>query len=438
MENTKPEAGTASGVISAPVTSEKPAFDASVREAVCAVLMYAAAFAFTYLLLSDMTAAQLKWTILARSGVHIAFVETICRHKKRTWESLFFAACFIAPTAGLAFQRFSVWNAWHQSLFLASFGVWYPLSRSGALIEGKTGRYLFFDAVLGAVADPLENLFLRFRCARLGLRRLIRRNRRGPSLNRVLWGVTGLIISCALLSLACSLLGLADDRFAALTDTIRSAFRCTPTDREAAAAVISLPIGAYLFGLIAGGARKSSEALTGRRRIVDSLLDALRRIPGYLFVAAIGAFCLMYLAFFIIQSGYLFGAFTRTLPDGFIVSEYARKGFFELCMVCGVNFTMTWLALRLSDRSAGENKALKAACMILTIQSALFCVVAISKLCLYIDCFGFTPLRLQSSWLVLALFAGCLCAGASLASGRTTARIWVVFCAATLCALCLW
>ena len=103
----------------------------------------------------------------------------------------------------------------------------------------------------------------------------------------------------------------------------------------------------------------------------------------------------------------------------------------------GLNFALLWLVTRMSRRPAREDRASLILCLILLAESMLFAVVAFSKLALYIDCFGFTPLRLQSTWLVCVLFAGCLAFGWNMLSGRKTLRIWLVFSAVSLSLLCL-
>ena len=80
---------------------------------------------------------------------------------------------------------------------------------------------------------------------------------------------------------------------------------------------------------------------------------------------------------------------------------------------------------------------LRIAGLVLIAESALLAVVALSKLGLYIDCFGFTPLRLQSTWLACTLLFGCGCAAVSLLTGRRTFRAWMIFGSVTLTALCL-
>ena len=165
---------------------------------------------------------------------------------------------------------------------------------------------------------------------------------------------------------------------------------------------------------------------------INARLETMHSVPTVTCAVLTGAFCLLYLAFFIVQAGYLFGAFSRTLPEGFIVSEYARQGFFELCKVMAVNFTLLWLLLRFAGERLQESRLLKGMSLVLLLESLLFAVVAFSKLVLYIDCFGFTPKRLLSAWLVVVLAFGTLCGLYSLFTKKKSFSAWLYFAAATL------
>ena len=161
-------------------------------------------------------------------------------------------------------------------------------------------------------------------------------------------------------------------------------------------------------------------------------------MPSGVWCALVGAFCLLYAIFFAVQFRYLFGAFTRSLPPGFIVSQYAREGFFELCKVMAVNLLLLWLVTRSAREPLRERPWLCALTLALLAESLLFSVVAASKLLLYIDCFGFTPKRLQSAWLICVLFAGCLFAAYTILTGKKSFRGWMVFSAVSLSLLCLY
>ena len=71
------------------------------------------------------------------------------------------------------------------------------------------------------------------------------------------------------------------------------------------------------------------------------------------------------------------------------------------------------------------NKPVLISSLVLLAESMVFAVIAFSKLALYIDCFGFTPLRLQSSWLVCVLFAGCAFWMYNILTGRPVFRKWM-------------
>ena len=189
--------------------------------------------------------------------------------------------------------------------------------------------------------------------------------------------------------------------------------------------VLSLPVGAYLFGLIAGSCREERSALDESAEWARRRLAGLRRVPHRVWLGLAAVFVLLYLLFFAVQARYLFGAFARRLPEGFIVSEYARRGFFELCRVMALNFALLWLVTRTADHGTREEPALRQVCLLLLAESLLFAAVAASKLGLYIDCFGFTPLRFQSLWLVAVLAFGCLCALVSLLTGRRCLRLFL-------------
>ena len=146
----------------------------------------------------------------------------------------------------------------------------------------------------------------------------------------------------------------------------------------------------------------------------------------------------LYLAFFSLQAGYLFGAFVKMIPDGYTIAEYARQGFFSLCRVMAVNFALLWLVTRACVKPVRQEKTLLLLCAVLLCQSLVFAAIAASKLYLYISSYGFTPRRLQSAWLIAVLAAGTGCALYSLVTGKKAVRYWMLFSAATLMLLSLY
>ena len=440
MQNNNPEANVASGVVSAPVLTDNcPPFEANGREIAAALLTFIALYTFFRLCqMEPLVDPPERTLVVGGLGFYWMALVALVNRGPRSWESWVWLGCYAMALAGIVLWRFEVWDGAQHSLFLFIFGVWWATSRGGSLLEGKSGRLLPLDALNAFIVTPFENFFLQARCAWFGLSKLWRGRKGHVSAETIAWMVGAMLLACGLFVAAGALLNAADEGFSRVVSWMGALIRVRLSVDPIYALAMSLPAGAYLYGAAAGAVRMDRRRLRDEVTGVEDLWAKLRHVPPLAWTALIGAFALMYALFFAVQGRYLFGAFTRTLPEGFIVSEYARRGFFELCGVTAVNFAVLWLTLRLSAVPVREHRVLKAACLALVAESALMAVVALSKLGLYIDCFGFTPLRLQSSWLASVLLAGCVCAMVSLATGQRTFRAWMIFGAVTLSALCLY
>ena len=248
----------------------------------------------------------------------------------------------------------------------------------------------------------------------------------------------GALLALGLLALAVRELSGADAAFDAWTQKLLGVFQWRLNEQTLWNVLLSLPVGAYLFGLIAGTGREKIEAVRARGERVNAALASLRKVPVAVWTAALGVFAALYLAFFSLQAGYLFGAFVKMIPDGYTIAEYARQGFFSLCRVMAVNFALLWLVTRACVKPVRQEKTLLLLCAVLLCQSLVFAAIAASKLYLYISSYGFTPRRLQSAWLIAVLAAGTGCALYSLVTGKKTVRYWMLFSAATLMLLSLY
>ncbi len=334
--------------------------------------------------------------------------------------------------------RGGVWDPGQILLFIHIFAVWWLLSESGVLLEGKSGHLLPVDALNGLAIIPFANFFLRVRTCAFALKKIFGREgaekKRGFSFK----SAAALIICGCLLVSAVSLLGSADSNFAGLIDGIRGSLSFDIDGDFVLRLILSIPVGAWLFGLAAGCARRSREDLDRQRGSVMTALASMRGVSARLWTAVVCVFSLVYAVFFVLQASYLFGGFTGRLPEGFIYSQYAREGFFELCRVMLVNFALLWLVTRMAAAGEAGGRTLKALCLTVLAESVLFALVALSKLALYISVYGFTPLRLQSSWLVCVLLAGCLLWARSILTDRPAFRKWMYFGAVSLSLLALY
>ena len=399
------------------------------RERVCALLLYPAAYIYTLAMGGPKGQLWFGLFVLA----FVALGEGINRGKPRLAESWVWLGCLLLITLCVVTGRGRAWGFGLSTLLAHPLAVWWLLSRSGALLEGESGHLLPLDAANGFIRIPFGNFFLRLRCLGQGLRDW----RRGRS-GRLWAAVLAVAAALVLLNWAVASLARADAVFGELAENILQWFHFDISEgfvNFMLRLLLSLPIGAWLFGLMAGSARMEEDKLGAQAAAVNGFLPRLRVVPSRVWTVCMGAFGLLYLLFFAVQFRYLFGAFTRTLPEGFIVSQYAREGFFELCRVMGINFSLLYLVSRSGARPIREDKAQQICCTLLLAAGMVFAVIALSKLGLYISCFGFTPKRLQSCWLVLVLFAGSGAFLYSLWGGKKSFKAWLMFAAVTLALL---
>ena len=415
-ENMLPEAQPAGGV-TAPESGEKDA-GAQVLQLIALVLSYVLAHFY-------MKPDWEHW-FLVIPVLFLVMTELVNIGRKALPESRYFMACMLVFSLGLTFRGavFEEEGGFFAVLALHGLAIWCALCRSGTLLEGRTCHLAPADAFLAVIFYPFKHFGLRILTIVRTVRDLFA-GKKKPRAATVAAVVLALLAGLLLLALAASLLSSADDSFAFWADKVRDFLRIDLDDIFSEEfRILFLPrllVGAYIFGLVGGTAREDTEKVRKMGDQVNSALGKLAAVPWGLWAAMGTVFALVYGFFFFFQGSYLFGAFTRTLPEGFIVSRYARQGFFELCGVMAVNFALTWAMVR---SSRAVTSAVKAVTLVLLAESLLFAVVAGSKLWLYIDCFGFTPLRLLSSWLVLVLAAGTVAYGVNIMTGRQTFRPW--------------
>ena len=428
------------------VMPEEKAFTFSSAELIAALLMYVTAY--VYIDCIFFTEGFHGYGQMVFAALFVAVTEILCKGKPRTRESWFwlgglavssFAASFASEFNSFPFGH-GVWPYGDIVLFMHLFGVWWALSRNGALLEGRSGHLLPLDAINGFLLFPFRHFFLRLRVMAGGLKQLFvqKENR---SARKALWTAGAVAVALIMLVSAVNLLADADLGFARFVEDIRFSldiFGFEDFGDQIIEFFLSLPVAAYLYGLLAGSNRLEESYFENYRSRINRFLNALKKVPLKAWIAVICAFSVIYLAFFAMQGSYLFGAFIGKLPDGFIPSSYARQGFFELCKVTALNFSLLWLVTRVCETDVKQSRALRIACTVFLAECMLLCVVAMSKLVLYISIFGFTPLRLESSWLVCVLFAACGCWMYSLYSEKRVFDKWMYFSAATLILLILY
>ena len=175
--------------------------------------------------------------------------------------------------------------------------------------------------------------------------------------------------------------------------------------------VLALPVACWLFGNFHGNANgRRTELLTAEQ--MEVALPKLQLLPKVTVYGFLGVLSAIYGLFFLSQLGYFFAAFASKLPETMTYAEYARRGFFELCSVSGINLAVlggAWLFLDRDKKEAqtGDfkpSKGLTIWTVVLSAFTLLLLVTAFSKMVLYIDSYGLTHKRIYTTCFMAFLF----------------------------------
>ena len=114
--------------------------------------------------------------------------------------------------------------------------------------------------------------------------------------------------------------------------------------------------------------------------------------------------CLLYGVYLFSQLSYFIGGFAGLLPQEYTLADYARRGFFEMAMICAINLGIIILSLSLASREHRSPLSTRLLCLLVGIATMFFVASASAKMFLYIASFGLTRLRVLTQ--VIMCFLG--------------------------------
>ncbi len=281
---------------------------------------------------------------------------------------------------------------------------YYTYSLGNSFTDGAgTSDYLPFDLAGCFILMPFASFFTPFR----GAFELFRTKKEGTSLKEKLPVLRGILMGTLALSVILPQLFSADANFLkGLSDRLDKFIRQFDLDLDLIEFVFrtafSLPVGCYLFSLLfnsAGGHRRGRIS----RETADSIRKTVRGLPAVTVMVCIYMVAAVYMLFIAAQFRYLFGALTGHLYEGLTYSEYAVRGFWELCRVCLINLSI--LAFSFYAVKEDESAKIRTRACVLCVISLALLGTAVSKMYMYISAYGLTPKRIISSvflfWLVI-------------------------------------
>lgn len=340
--------------------------------------------------------------LLIFAVLFLAGVEVLARalHRPAGKETPLWAGCWLVLSVVMPLWGYQNTLSDWQMLVWHLFAVWFVLARCGMLAQGYTGSLCFLDALAGLLVLPFGNFFRRIGTIAAGIASLGR--------HRVRLRQTGVAaVTAALTLLLCGtawgLLSAADPNFAAVGQQVQrwlATLLDGPTVVENLFVfLLSLPVGAWLYGLVAGALRRQTPPCTGDR--FYAALEPLRVLPAVTANTVVGALCAIYGLFFILQALEWLAAapLGLTAPQA---STFAVDGFWELLRILLLDFCVLAAVRFLGRRPLPR------------ILAALFCLFGIAfaalagaKLAVYVRLYAFTPRRVVAGWFlcVLAVWA---------------------------------
>lgn len=168
---------------------------------------------------------------------------------------------------------------------------------------------------------------------------------------------------------------------------------------------LAIPICCYLFGLFYGNFRnRTFHGITTNQ--IEAIRTGIQKMPKATAYTILTILNLVYILFFVSQSAYLFSGFSNLLPSGFTYAQYAREGFFQLCVIAWINFIIVWLSFLIVETNTinKRSKALTIELILLCVFTLLLIATALSKMVMYINFYGFTQLRLYAAWFMALLW----------------------------------
>ncbi len=173
--------------------------------------------------------------------------------------------------------------------------------------------------------------------------------------------------------------------------------------RRLLAVIFGIPVAMYIYGAVTAARRGSIK----EKMTAEGCGTAARRarfMPAAMVYAAITPILAVYVIFFISQWDVYMSAFTGVLPEGFIYSEYAREGFFQLVCICVINAAiMLGVQLFVQRRSKFTEILLKIYMIVISVMTLILVATALSRMALYIKAYGLTLDRIHASWFMVVL-----------------------------------
>lgn len=336
-------------------------------------------------------------------------------------ESSIFLATTLIQSLALSIWDFHYQLEVFQFLAIHASFVFYVLSRTGWLTQGRLGIMVWFDITQAFFLLPFKN-FLSVIHVFLQKYKFPasdkQEEQQSKQIQQVILLLVSILVACFLVFFVWSQLSQVSENFASLTNGFgnqiqlffNQVFASVNAPMLFTKLWFAFPVSLYLYGLIAGSllAKKDNGF---SYQVFHKNIQQLQVFPAFTAYIILGSLCLTYALFFLTgltELGNLLntGSLAISPQDA---SSVAVAGFWQLVRVSLLNFAVLGVFYLISKKPLWDQKGTRRATTLLFIFASLLALLAGWKLfAIYIYLYGPTPLRLLSGWFVLVLFVWCL------------------------------
>jgi len=319
----------------------------------------------------------------------------------------------------------------YRGLFLFCTAVYSVIAAAGVQILGKTGNWLFLDGINAVFVIPFRNFGAQYKCL-AGFRK---NKEKGKTFLSI---ALGAVLALIVVGYVTPLLLEADSGgFSKIVGGVQAFFDKFLDWVTVIELILAIPVAAYIFGLVFGCANRRKCGAFSKDK-TEGLIADFRILPPATVYTLLGTVSAFYLLFIGTQLPYFFSAFSGVRPEGWeVYSEYARRGFFELCGIAAINLSLVTAANVLCRTPRTASKPLKVFNAVLMLLTMLLIGTALSKMALYVSAYGLSMRRLLPCVFMVFLFI--VCGGVIILQKRgfSILRFAAVVGSVIFCLLCL-
>ena len=203
--------------------------------------------------------------------------------------------------------------------------------------------------------------------------------------------LVGLAVSLPLVAVLIALLSSADAAFEGLLKLVPQVD-------------LSEPVAAIVCGIFPAPVLYTLCVALQHDRTAPAGSRAARGLHPVTVNTVLIAVCAVYLVYLCSQLAYFVGGLSGLLPEEYTLAQYARRGFFEMAVLCLVNLGLIAAVVGLIAKEEGRAPlATRVLSLFVGLVTLFFVVTASAKMFLYIDSYGLTRLRVLTEVIMVFL-----------------------------------